>query len=377
MPPYDRAKSGGEEQRVLFLLSDLGTGGTARATLHAVNGLANLGVGVSLVVLRSGGVLTPLVDERVRLRAVRKGRSRGAAMLLATPELIALVRSERPTVIVSSGNHMHVAAAVTHALVRRRTSKLALKMTNPVTRPGKGRLSNALRRSWYRWAFRLADRILLISEAARNELEARSPRLAPKLQVVDNPYVTDAMISAGEHRVPFRPGHLLAVGRLVEQKSYPLLLDALARISDLPWTIDILGDGPLLPALRGKAEALGIGERVNFRGYVTDPVSYFQSAHALVLASAWEGQGAVLLEALACGCPVIATRSTDAVAAVVDHGVYGTLTPPGDAVALADAIASELRQRSQLPSSTSEWVRRYGIEAGIKSHADALDLRIG
>ena len=376
MPLPDQPKRSDEGQRVLFLLSDLGTGGTARATMHVVNGLARLGVPVSLAVLRNDGVLAPLVDARVRLHAVRRERSRGGAMLLAVPELVALVRAERPAVIVSSGNHMHVAAVLTHSLVRRRGRKLALKMTNPVARPNKGRLPNALRRSWYRWAFRRADRILLISEASQKELAGRSAQLAPKLRLVHNPYITEPMISAGRQAAQFTAGRLLAVGRLVAQKDYPLLLQALARISDLPWTLDILGDGPLLPALQLQAEALEIGERVNFRGYVTDPVPYLRVAHALVLSSAWEGQGAVLLEALACGCPVIATRSTDAVGAVLGEGAYGKLTPPSDAQALADAIAGELRQRSRLPKSTSDWVGRYRLDEGVKSHAEALDLHI-
>ena len=173
MPLPDQPKRSDDGQRVLFLLSDLGTGGTARATMHVVNGLARLGVPVSLAVLRNDGVLTPLVDERVRLHAVRRERSRGGALLLAVPELVALVRAERPAVIVSSGNHMHVAAVLTHSLVRRGGRKLALKMTNPVARPNKGRLPNALRRSWYRWAFRRADRILLISKSSQTELAGR------------------------------------------------------------------------------------------------------------------------------------------------------------------------------------------------------------
>jgi glycosyltransferase involved in cell wall biosynthesis len=374
MPGAERPNSGGETARLLFLLSDLGTGGTARATLHVVNGLAQRGVDVSLVVLRSGGILAPRVDERVRLLGLRKPRSRGAAMLLAIPELAALVRSQRPTMIVSSGNHMHVAAALTHLLAGRGRCGLALKMTNPVTRPNGGRLAKLVRRGWYRWAFRRADRILLISPSGRKEIEAAFSRLAPKLRLVDNPYVTDAMIRAGKRKEPFRPGRLLAIGRLVAQKDYPLLLDALARISDRDWTIDILGDGPLLPQLQARAQALGIGERVRFRGFVPDAIPFLQSAHALVLSSAWEGQGAVLLEALACGCPVIATRSTDAVGAVLDEGRYGRLVAPGDPAALADAIARELAQRSTLPSSTSEWIGRYRIGAGIASHAGALDV---
>ena len=197
--------------------------------------------------------------------------------------------------------------------------------------------------------------------------------VAGKLRVVDNPYVTDAMLAAGEDR-GFEQGRLLAIGRLVEQKNYPLLLDALGRLRHLAWTLDVLGDGPLLEQLREQAEALGIGDRVAFRGFVADPLPYLSTAHALVLSSAWEGQGAVLLEALACGCPVIATRSTEAIADALGGGRFGTLVRPGDAQALADAIAAELGERSEISEATRDWVERYRIDAGVRSHAEALGL---
>jgi glycosyltransferase involved in cell wall biosynthesis len=126
--------------------------------------------------------------------------------------------------------------------------------------------------------------------------------------------------------------------------------------------------------LQQLATRLGITDRVNFRGYVPDPLPYLTSAHALLLSSAWEGQGAVLLEALACGCPVIATRSTAAVGDVLGEGRFGTLVPPGDEDALAEAIAAQLRDRSPISPETREWVERYRIDSGVRSHVEALGL---
>jgi glycosyltransferase involved in cell wall biosynthesis len=269
---------------------------------------------------------------------------------------------------------MHLVAAVAHAMARMPSSALVLKMTNPVERPNKNRLSNLVRRKWYGWAFGRANKVLVIADATRAELALQYPQIGAKLRVVDNPYITEAMIEAGRSASKPERGRLLAIGRLVSQKNYPLLLRALAQISTLDWTLDILGDGPQLAPLQSQAGVLGFGDRIRFRGFVTDPVPYLRSAHALVLSSAWEGQGAVLLEALASGCPVIATHSTAAVGDVLANGLYGTLTPAGDEAALADAIAAELERRTILPPSTSAWVSRYAIDAGVKSHLKALDL---
>lgn len=360
-------------ERVMLLVSDLGTGGTARATMLVANGLAALGYDVSLLVTRPGGVLTPQLDPRVKLIEVNALSGRGPAMLLSVPTIAGWIRSERPQHLLSAGNHMHVAAALAHGLSGTRAT-LALKLTNPVERPDGSATTNALRRAWYRRAFARASQVLTITRAAVEELTTAFPGSSSKIQVVDNPYVTDAMLAAGDRPRTVIPGRLLAMGRLVEQKNYPLLLEALARIADRDWTLDILGNGPLLDRLEALAESLGISGRVLFRGYVTEPLPFLEQAHALVLSSAWEGQGAVLLEALASGCPVIATRSTSAVADVLDDGHFGTLVPPGDVAALADAIAEALDRPSTVPAGTRDWVERYRIDAGVQSHVEALGL---
>jgi glycosyltransferase involved in cell wall biosynthesis len=267
---------------------------------------------------------------------------------------------------------MHVLATVAHALARVPGCKLSLKMTNPVEKPDDSGVSNLLRRAWYRWAFQRADKILVITDSAKDELAVSLPRIAKKLVVVDNPYITPAMFEAGGQRNRREPGKLIAIGRLARQKNYPLLLDALSLLKDVEWTIDILGDGPLFRTLCQRAEQLGIADRVNFRGFVRDPLPYLTSARALILSSSWEGQGAVLLEALACGCPVIATQSTPAVAGVLANGRFGRLVPCDDPTVLAQAIARELGAPTNLPAETRDWVARYGIDEGVDSHARAL-----
>jgi glycosyltransferase involved in cell wall biosynthesis len=359
--------------KLLFLISDLGTGGTARATTLVVNGLGKAGIEVALVVARRGGVHEAMLDPRVRLLSLDLPARRGPAMLLGLGKLVRLLRREQATKVVSAGNHMHVLATTAHRLARVPGSELSLKMTNPVERAGRSRLENALRRRWYTSAFRHASRILLIAESARGELGITHAATAEKVTVVDNPYVTDAMIAAGEKGREPEPGRLLAIGRLVPQKNYALMLSALAQIGDLEWSLDVLGDGPMRTALERQANALGIAGRVRFHGFVMDPVPYLRRAAALLLSSAWEGQGAVLLEALACGCPVIATRSSGAVGAVLDEGRYGRLTPPDDVDAFAAAVRAELDQPSRL-EGVREWVARYRIDAGVESHARALGL---
>jgi len=359
--------------KVFFLLSDLGFGGTARATTLVVNGLAAAGSDVTMVVVRRGGHHESMLDRRIRLISLDTGAARGPGMLLALPRLVRLLRQERPAKLVSAGNHMHVLASTAHRFARIPETELILKMTNPVERPNKSVLANKLRGAWYARAFRRATRILLIDDSARGELADSLDAPADKLVVVDNPYITDAMVAAGQADREPEPGLLLAIGRLVPQKNYPLMLSALARLPDVPWSLDILGDGPLRTKLEGQARDLGIADRVRFRGYVPDPVPYLRHSAALLLTSRWEGQGAVLLEAMASRCPVIATRSSAAVEAVVGGGRYGRLTAADAVQPFADAVRAELESPLKVEGA-SEWVERYRVGSGVQSHARALGL---
>lgn len=374
---YLRSQEQTPAKRVMILISDLGTGGTARATLFVANGLTERGIEVSLLVTQPGGQLTGQLDRRVKLIELPALSGRGAPMLASIGTIAEWIRAERPHVLLSAGNHMHVAAALAHKKARHAAGELALKLTNPVERPTGGALTNAARSAWYRRAFHRASRVLTITHAAQAELAASYPHVAPKLRVVDNPYISDRMLELGATSHEFTPGRLLAIGRLVEQKNYPLMLRALALVGhDQDWSLDVLGDGPLLKALRDLAAELNIADRVTFHGFVEDPLRFLGKAHALLLSSAWEGQGAVLLEALACGCPVIATYSTAAVGEVLGVGRFGTLVRAGDPEALADSITRELFKRSEVSVEARQWVERYRIDAGVQSHIDALGLAV-
>jgi glycosyltransferase involved in cell wall biosynthesis len=360
---------------VMLLLHDLGSGGTSRVTQLLANGFAARGIATTLVVCRNEGVLAPLLDPRVRLIALDGRRTgRNAGMLFNRLALARLLRSERPSLVMSSANHMHVLAVLAWRLARLPASRLVIKMTNPVVRGSRWSPRNLVRSAFYRWAFRQADRILLITESARGDIHRIAPGADDRLVVVNNPYISEAMLEAACDRSSVRRGHLLAVGRLVPQKGYDLLLAALGRLRKMDWRLDVLGDGPLLESLERQARQLGIADRVDFRGFVADPLPYFRQTQALVLSSRWEGQGAVLLEALACGCPVIAMQATEAVAEALGGGRFGRLTPRGDIAALARAIASELALPSRAPREARSWVERYGIDAGIDSHVEALGL---
>lgn len=340
-------------------------------------GLADAGVRTELVTGRADAPaaqpLSGTVAHRTLVGTGNGGPRRpGPAAVFA---LASYLRRERPCVLLSPGNQTHVTAVLGHLLsgVGSRT-RLAVKITNPVAKARHGALRRGYRRGLYGWIFSRASSILVLSEARKQEIAAAYPRSASKLRFVHNPYVTAAMRHA-EHRPDGVAGEdgvpiIVAAGRLARQKNYPLLLRAVARLRAGRWRLVILGTGPEEAALRGLAEELGIADRVRFEGFVADPAPFFRHARLLALSSDWEDLPAVVLEALACGCPVVATACSESLAAVIAEADYGLLVPPGDEAGLATAIDTLLRDPPE--RRVPPVVAAYSVENGVADHLDAV-----
>jgi glycosyltransferase involved in cell wall biosynthesis len=194
-----------------------------------------------------------------------------------------------------------------------------------------------------RWVLRAADYAIAGTQGAAEVWRAKGYR--GPLAVIPQFGIDPDLF-----RPPLRPraGATFAigfVGRLVEEKGGALLLDALAQL-DGAWRLDILGDGPEKPALLNQARRLGIFERVTFATLPSMRMpGYYQSIDALVVPSLtrpnWKEQfGRVIVEAMACGVPVIGS-SSGAIPDVV--GDAGLIFPEGDVAALADRLRQVLR----------------------------------
>jgi len=147
---------------------------------------------------------------------------------------------------------------------------------------------------------------------------------------------------------PFRadpakhPPRIVMVARFAPQKDQALLLRALAGLKELPWELELVGDGPLLPQAQALAEELDLGERVRFLGRRLDVDRVLAGAQVFVLASRWEGLPLTVLEAMRAGLPVVASDVGGVKEAVLE-GETGFLVPRGDEGALRSRLALLLR----------------------------------
>lgn len=197
-----------------------------------------------------------------------------------------------------------------------------------------------------RWTRRWARHTVAVSQAVREDLLGRERLAAERVSVIGNAVDSERFRPAdtGEARqalgLPERAFAIGGVGRLSAAKGFEHLLEAGAilrgRVVDVE--IVLVGDGPLRQPLEELAGRLGISERVRFLGRRDDLERVYPALDVFVLSSLREGSPNVLLEALSCGVPAVATR-VGGVPELAPDGDGAWLVPPGDPAALADALA--------------------------------------
>ena len=139
------------------------------------------------------------------------------------------------------------------------------------------------------------------------------------------------------------PPVVLAIGRLHKQKDFATLLAAFAVVlRQRTARLIVLGRGPLLASLRSLAHKLRIAKHVEFPGFVENPYAFLARASLFVLSSRHEGLANVLIEAMACGCPVVSTNCPFGPDEILEGGRWGELVPVGNPEALAGAMARAL-----------------------------------
>lgn len=167
---------------------------------------------------------------------------------------------------------------------------------------------------------------------------------------------------------------LVAAGSLVPWKGFGTLISATAQVRKRrPVRLLILGEGPLRQDLEEQIEELGLSSTVELKGYVDNPLKYFNRADVFILSSRVEGLPNVLVEAMMCGCTPVSTDCPTGPREVLDDGRYGYLVPVGDEHAMAQAIERAIDEPIS-PESLQEAVRPFSQEEVLKRHFDLLDI---
>ena len=166
---------------------------------------------------------------------------------------------------------------------------------------------------------------------------------------------------------------ILTAAALLTKKDYPTLLLAFSRlVSRRPARLVALGQGKLLTRLQAQTRELGIDDKVDFAGLVSNPIAYMAQADLFVLSSRCEGMPQVLVQAMMVGCRLVATDCPFGPAELLGDGEYGRLAPVGDPARLAEAVERELdtpRDAARLRARAAEL---FGVERAVDAYERLL-----
>lgn len=330
---------------VALFLPSLSGGGAERALLNLAQYLRRQGLLVDLVAANAVGPFLSAVPEGVRVIDLRSPRVLGSL-----PALARYLARSRPQAMLSALDHANL-VAIWATMLSRGETRLVVSVHNvqgPAPRPAwaaRDRWVRRLARVFYPWA----DWIVAVSKGVAKDVLRAVGLPAGKIRVIYNPVVVPELAEAAARD----PGHpwltegappvVLGAGRLTAQKDFATLIAAFGEVRRArPSRLLILGEGEERAKLQALIQSLSLGNDACLGGFTFNPYAYMSRAAVFALSSAWEGFGIVLVEAMACGTPVVSTDCVAGPAEILVDGKYGRLVPVGNPAALAEAILATL-----------------------------------
>lgn len=352
---------------IIMLVRAMSGGGAQRDAVDLANGLRADGWPMLVATLDAAGPLVERLAPGMPLLDLGQGRKR--RMALALPAVRGMMARLRPQAVIASeaaANCLLALAALPmkahhrpRIILREVAAPFAARKSDPF-------LQNRIGYRLAPWLYPRADRVLSFTQGVRAELIAGfgvAPERAVNLG-------TNAVLSAArlaELAQPRErdPNHIVAVGRLSPEKDFASLIAASALLRDGLCHLTILGEGPERPPLQALIEQHGLAGRVSLAGFVPEPTEHVRRSALLVSSSRHEGFGNAIVEALACGTPVVATDAPHGPREILDGGRFGTLVPEGDPQALANAMRLALAAPADRAALQAR-AARYTTEAAVE-----------
>jgi glycosyltransferase involved in cell wall biosynthesis len=365
---------------VALMVYSMRSGGVERMRIRLGEALQKRGYATTIVVARVDGHWGRHRSEIPR--GVRLVDLRAHSWNAWLGSLTAYLKAERPRVLLAA---METAGVIALWARRRAQVKTRVVVSSHI------QVSRHIESDWKRVKRILvpylvrrfyceADGVVAVSDGVADNLApfARLPR--GRIRVIHNPVVTDQLTQASEQKAPhpwlaepYAP-LIIGAGRLTRQKEFDTLVRAFSLVRRHRLArLMILGEGEERDSLEELVRRLGLEEYVQMPGFVPNLTGYTAHASLLVLSSAWEGFGNVLVEALACGCPVVSTDCPSGPREILDNGKYGRLVSVGDHEALARAILETL---DHPPDAKMLRVRAmdFHVDKIIDQYLEVMDL---
>jgi N-acetylgalactosamine-N,N'-diacetylbacillosaminyl-diphospho-undecaprenol 4-alpha-N-acetylgalactosaminyltransferase len=361
---------------IVFVINSLTAGGAEHALADLLTYLEDH--------LRDYTVHVVLLDVEEELHAVPPWAQKHVlnanfSFLWSTISLARILRDLAPAVTLSFLNRSNCANVISSKFLK--YPCIISERTHPTTRFGTG-LNAVITKAVMRLTYPHADQVIAVSEGVKHDLMTNFGVHGTKIRVIYNPVdanqICQRALEAPSTSVP--EPYIVSAGRLVPSKNFPLLIESY-RSSSISENLVILGEGEERRQLERLVSTLGLDGRVILPGHMQNPYPIIGAAHLFVSSSNLEGFPNALIEAMALGCPVVATDcdtgpmeiltgKMQARCTEVTLAEYGILVPVNSADLLAQAIRIGCREsiRTMYSQRSKERARDFATGRSIEQY---------
>jgi glycosyltransferase involved in cell wall biosynthesis len=383
-PSSLQRKLAGGKYRTLFFISSLDGGGAERVMVDILRHVDRSRIEPFLILLypHEKSPYKKYLPDDLRIIVLERQSDNVFHKLKQFLNFVKTLFREKPQVIVSMLTHNNIIAILSGLLFNIKVIVCEHNTFSEVIKTGEGkRILGLPVAPMVKILYRFSEKVIAVSEGIRENLIADFGIPAQKVQTIYNP-VDLGRIRASRSMPQERPflkdrkPIVVAMGRLVEQKGFDTLIKAFSHIvQEADARLIILGEGPQRDGIEYMVRDLGIGDKVSLAGFQKNPYALLSSSDVFVLSSNYEGLPMVILEAMACGIPVISTDCKSGPREILQNGSCGMLVPSRDDISLAKAITRLLkddRLRKGFSRRGEERVKDFSIDKIIEQFEDMI-----
>lgn len=359
---------------VVFFLPSFESGGAEKVMMNVAKGIQNRGHGVQVLVLNNEGNLNP--KEKMSTTELKTVGFSGIKIPLYIYQINEYITENEPDIFISSMTHINVMCSVLFMIFNYNT-KLILTEHNTLSE--KRGLQSRLVKYFAKIFYPAADSIVGVSQGVSNDLNRILKDMGNDIKTIHNPVLTEDIIEESQKSIDHRWLNddgvpvFLGAGRMVEQKDFPNLIKAFKLVNEeIDSKLIIIGRGNHELELENVVIEQGVQDDVDFPGFVDNPYAYMRQASVFVLSSAWEGLPTVLIEAMACGCPIVSTDCPSGPSEILDSGKYGRMVPVGDPQGLSDAMIKELNDPTPSDTLQKSAFERFSKDKVLDEYEDLI-----